>query len=785
MDQLLISPYTSKENSKLKPTQDWVAIFLIWILLWITARRLIVANWTEHLGFSSTIATLGLIFGLALGVSKFPKIFKIVLVIIYSTFFILLMCGLTFQKDILWLERLHLLLIRLNRTGNQLILNQPVQDNLLFILLMMIVFWFIGFNSGYCFAKNDATWQILIPLFITITLIHSYDSVLLRRIWYLVAFTFFTLLLMIRLNLLHQVAHWKEQRFQVPSQFANDILQISIRFVLLLSFIVWILPANHTSFQRVEIIWNKLKQPFESIREDFENAFSSLKVTMGSSPDYYGRILNLGQGNILSDDEVFSVLVPEKPPQRFRLYWRARVYNFYEKGQWSSSNTIWQSLEPGATRLQFPRYPDRMRGLSTFYFALNKPVITLFAPPQPQWTNLGVKAELFPNSDGTVDLLTLQSNLALGSGTTYTVRSSLSGTTIEKLRQASETIPPTIQERYLQLPDSITPRTRQLAQEIVANKTTEYDKVVAITEYLRQNQQYIETLEELPQDKELIDWFLFDSKKGFCNYFASAEVILLRSIGIPARLAVGYAQGKITSPNVYQVLQRDAHAWPEVYFVNIGWVEFEPTPNQPEIIRPISDLATPLPNISNESDSQIQETLKRLQQSHQKNPPKPKSYFPSYFWISIFILNMVVLMVYLYFNKPQLQKLSIQIPATIETNLRIRGIKPPDILINWNRKQSLSPVEKAYLQINSALHWLGLIPALSTTPIERAELLLSILPQGEPFIKLILNQYQDYLFNNHEPEISSFIAAEKGLRLLVYQKWISEHLNLRFLKITF
>ncbi len=780
MAQLITPSFPTKENSRLSPTHDWVAIFLIWIILWITARRLIVTNWTNDLGFSSTIATFGLIFGIALGACKFPKSFKIVLIVSYSLFFILWMCGLTFQKDILWLDRIHLLLLRLSRTAHQLILNQPVQDNLLFILLMMIVFWFIGLNSGYSFSRNAATWQILIPLFVTITLIHSYDPLLPQRIWYLIAFTFFSLLLMIRLNLIHQVTQWKENRVQVPSQFTNDILQISIRFVLLLSFIVWILPANRSSFQQMEIFWNKLKQPFQSIREDFENAFSSLKVTIGSSPDYYGRILNLGQGNILSDEEVFSVLVPEKPPQGLSLYWRARVYNFYENGQWSTTNTLWQFIEPGSTKLQFQRYPDRMRGLSTFYFALNKPIITLFAPPQPQWTNLGVKAELFPNPDGTVDLLTLQSNHALGSGTTYTVRSSLSGTTIQKLRQASETFPTAIQERYLQLPDSITPRTRQLAHQITANETTEYDKVIAVTEYLRQNLQYSETLQELPQDKELIDWFLFDAQRGFCNYFASAEVILLRSIGIPARLAVGYAQGKINSPNVYQVIQRDAHAWPEVYFTNVGWVEFEPTPNRPEIIRPFSDLTTPPPNIANESDAQIQETLKKLQQSHQNKPPKSKPALPSYFWLSILIISMLALGIYSYFHKTQLQKLSIQIPATIETNLRTRGINPPASLVNWNRKQLLTPIEKAYLQINSALRLLGNLPASSATPIERANLLISLLPQGEPFIRLILNQYQDFLYNNIEPDLPSNNNAKQTLRRLIFRKWISMHVKFRF-----
>ncbi len=151
-------------------------------------------------------------------------------------------------------------------------------------------------------------------------------------------------------------------------------------------------------------------------------------------------------------------------------------------------------------------------------------------------------------------------------------------------------------QRYLQLPKSVTPRTRQLAEQITAGLETPYDKVIAITNYLRRNIQYVETIpDEAPVNQELIDWFLFDEKKGFCNYYSTAEIVMLRSLGIPARWAIGYAQGELlkntstdaSSDNTltYLIRQKNSHAWPEVFFPNIGWVEFEPTATQPEIQR--------------------------------------------------------------------------------------------------------------------------------------------------------------------------------------------------------
>ena len=161
-------------------------------------------------------------------------------------------------------------------------------------------------------------------------------------------------------------------------------------------------------------------------------------------------------------------------------------------------------------------------------------------------------------------------------------------------------------DQYLQLPGDITPRTKDLAKKIASDITSPYDIANAVTQYLRTNIVYELSIDQPPPKQERIDWFLFDYQRGFCNYYASAEVILLRTLGIPARMAVGFAQGerKVSDTNqppigvgpvsndtqsndtsTYVVRQKDAHAWPEVFFPGIGWVEFEPTVSQPDIAR--------------------------------------------------------------------------------------------------------------------------------------------------------------------------------------------------------
>jgi hypothetical protein len=88
----------------------------------------------------------------------------------------------------------------------------------------------------------------------------------------------------------------------------------------------------------------------------------------------------------------------------------------------------------------------------------------------------------------------------------------------------------------------------------------------------------------VPGGRDPVDWFLFDAKKGYCEQFATAEVLMLRSLGVPARLATGYSTGEY-NPVLDQsiVRERDAHAWVEVYFANHGWVPVDPSPGYPTL----------------------------------------------------------------------------------------------------------------------------------------------------------------------------------------------------------
>ena len=165
----------------------------------------------------------------------------------------------------------------------------------------------------------------------------------------------------------------------------------------------------------------------------------------------------------------------------------------------------------------------------------------------------------------------------------YSVRS-IPGRLLEADRAAPSFIYPAfIREHYLQLPDT-SPRVAMLAREVTSAASTPYGRARAIEQHLRRSYQYsLDVGTTVSADP--VEDFLFTRKTGYCEHYATAMVVLLRTLGIPARLVTGFLPGVWNDfGNYYTIRQQDAHAWVEVYFPRSGWVTFDPTPSVPAVV---------------------------------------------------------------------------------------------------------------------------------------------------------------------------------------------------------
>ena len=138
-------------------------------------------------------------------------------------------------------------------------------------------------------------------------------------------------------------------------------------------------------------------------------------------------------------------------------------------------------------------------------------------------------------------------------------------------------------DRYLQLPDELPQRVRDLAEEITENSVSLYDKTRAVERYFSQDDfEYSQTDIPVPEEnQDYVDQFLFETKRGYCDNFSTSMVVMLRSIDIPARWVKGFTEGELLNTSgdtdVYQVTNNNAHSWVEAYMPGVGWMLFEPT----------------------------------------------------------------------------------------------------------------------------------------------------------------------------------------------------------------
>ncbi|AFY31375.1 transglutaminase domain-containing protein [Calothrix sp. PCC 7507] len=202
----------------------------------------------------------------------------------------------------------------------------------------------------------------------------------------------------------------------------------------------------------------------------------------------------------------------------------------------------------------------------------------------------------------------LRSPVGLSEDLTYTVISDVPHRDRTLLGQAANKYPKTIKNHYLEIPPEIAAKVKQRTEEILANYNRErvaksyktldstYEKVLYLAQYLKQHYSIPKDPLGLPflgEKDDLVDAFLFKYKGGYPDHFSTVLTVMLRSIGIPARLVAGFGAGQFNPfTGMYVVRNTDAYAMTEVYFPKYGWFAFDPIPNHPLIPPSIEDTQT-------------------------------------------------------------------------------------------------------------------------------------------------------------------------------------------------
>ena len=468
----------------------------------------------------------------------------------------------------------------------------PSEGTVHFAMFLLFATWLVGFVSTWFILRRRNAW-IAVSLGIIMILVNLNN--LPRDYYYLFPiYLLVTMLLIGQVNLARQQFWFRKRGINYPHRgivyFVTAVLLTSVLTVAA----AWFVPT--TSINQLNLTDTSGPRGANT-EEPWFNIFAAVK-SKWSLLDSSDLETLFFREPIETGGTIRFVITSEQPG-----YWRTKRYDTYHSWGWTSNITADHTLNSGAiaeeseSPLERDIYTYTVESrLKTDVILTKGEFVSADIPVLLQTLSANVSEANLPASltgqptttetervDDGEDVMAVVSPRMMGPYQRYEVVAYANSASPDELSEAEEDYPPWIKENYLQLPDTLPVRVRLLSEALTLQTETVYDKVVAIKKFL--NKFDYSQKRELSRDGvDGVDFLLFTARQGVCNDFASAMVVMLRSLGVPARLSTGYLRGELDrDTGNYLLRSQNYHAWAEVYFPEYGWIEIEATPaSEPE-----------------------------------------------------------------------------------------------------------------------------------------------------------------------------------------------------------
>ena len=470
-----------------------------------------------------------------------------------------------FASDVVpFRERVVHLAVNVNNWITQVLAGEAATDPTVFVLFLGATVWTSAYVGTFALSRSLRPWDAI--LFMGFCLVVNVSMALTNLIADLVVFSLSALVLLVRLHIVALQERWTRNNIVPSGEMDWRLLRGGLTWTMVLVIMSLVTPRVGAA-EVLNRAYNVFETPYRSVEAEWQRFFAGVSGPSRLRGVSFTDAIRLGQSPNLTDRVVMTV---DAPQGRF---WKAISYDFYTGNGWRTTETDKvDKVTPSALgREKFDATFETVVPQQNLLFGANEPV------------RVSIPYQFQTGADRSYSIA-LRS--VRGGPTKYTVTSYVSVADKAALRRASNTYPDYIRQKYLQLPSTLPQRVRDLAHKVAGEQDDPYDKAEVIESFLRTTYRYAPTVRAPPPGRDPVDYFLFDLKEDFCEYFASAMVVMLRELGVPARIVEGYTAGTL-DPNSgkYQVKELDAHAWVEVYFPLYGWIEFEPTPSQAPIFR--------------------------------------------------------------------------------------------------------------------------------------------------------------------------------------------------------
>lgn len=753
-------------SSRLSIPGAFTSGVLLALILLALATSLRSAEWTAGMGLLAPIVLGGFLLGVALSYSRWSGLFPVLqsLVVGFAVVLYWVSRSPEIPIELAGADRIFFIGESLASWILLLFSNEPARSNLVFLLQLGFLLWWLGYLSAWAVFREGRVWRAIIPIGLVL-LVNTYFGPPGLGLYFAI-FVVCALLLAVRSFLSEKEIAWRIERVRYANDIQMDFLRDGLLLALLVVALAVFLP-NAGSNGAMSSALEPLRTPWRDVQQEWGRLFSALNyqgVAVGEP--VFGDTLTMGGARNLGDQLIMDV------SSSSGRYWRAVAYDTFTGQRWLNTTTVAQAID-GGNHVRTPPFQARREITQTV--TIQAPTgNVLFAAGQPLRVSLKAMADLLvieqePDASLPIAEITMlhRRDAALRPGDSYLAVSSLSRATVEDLQEAGTDYPAWVTDKFLDLPSDLAPQVGELARQVTAGAATPYDQAVAIEQYLR-GFTYNDQIAAPPPGVNGVNYFLFDVQEGYCDYYASSFAMMARTLGIPARVSAGYSQGEyLPEANVYRVREYNGHSWPELFFPGYGWIEFEPTAAELEIVRERRPDSQPQSTPDPFSDILEEDVLGPEQQTDAGGaappasaPDQPVTTDSSQrlgLWIGLAALAALLLAVLVWRRRQPAAR------RTVERTL-------------------LDPLftTKLYGRLLQWAQWLRLPLLASQTPNEQAAALVAAIPEGQAAIQSITDLYVEDLYSPHGPDQRKSelaLVAWSSLQPLLRRTWLQIRLR--------
>lgn len=556
----------------LYPRAGWLSLGLLAVMALALAWSVQGAGWLDQLDFLVPVALVAVVAGGIMGALRMTIVATLPVGALIGTAMVLWSVGGEYFAELATTGRL--LALREELIGWVAVVirtGYPPQLSPYAIGLGVLMFA-TAFAAAHAVYRHHRVLDAI--LLLGAALITNMSATYTNLFSNLLLFVIAALLLWLRAALVSRQDGWQRRRVNENLEVPAAIMRSGIVFAGASVALAWILTTVAVAAPLTGA-WRSFDGVWTSVREQVDGIFGSLTNPESRiTGDSFGSGFTVSGSFVSRDDEVLVLAAPRS------LYLRTASYDTYTGRGWKRSDGDKRQVSPGADLFGGPT-PERPTiedsvDIHTITVQMRQTIgRNLFTAGSP----LEVYAPVvIYQPSGQPVLGGIEAANPMAPGEAYQVTVALSNATEAQLIAAGTDYPDTVELLYLDT-TGLTDRVAQLAREVTAGLDSPYERAEALADFLRGDDRfsYSTQAEVPPSGQDLVDFFLFDSQVGYCEYYASSMVLMARSLGIPARVAVGYAPTASDGDGTYTVREANAHAWAEVWFPGYGWQIFEST----------------------------------------------------------------------------------------------------------------------------------------------------------------------------------------------------------------